>query len=87
MCVCVCVCVCVYCVDVCSQSIVVQFAAEMAHLMAASIEMAHLIGCTSCVCVCVCVCTVLMCVHRALWYSLLLRWLILWQLLLRWLIL
>ena len=42
----------------------VQFAAEMAHLMAASIEMAHLIGCTSCVCVCVC--TVLMCVHRAL---------------------
>ena len=58
-----CVCVCVYCVDVCSQSIVVQFAAEMAHLMAASIEMAHLVGCTLCVCMS---CTVLMCVHRAL---------------------
>ena len=70
----------------------VQFAAEMAHLMAASIEMAHLVGYTLCVCVCVCVCvctsyTVLMCVHRALWYSLLLRWLISWQLLSRWLIL
>ena len=31
-------CVCVY--------FLVQFAAEMSHLMAASIEMAHLVGCT-----------------------------------------
>ena len=38
----------------CVHSVVVQFAAEMAHLMAASIEMAHLVGCTLCVCVCVC---------------------------------
>ena len=49
-----CVSLCVYvvyilCWCVC---IVVQFAAEMAHLKAASIEMAHLIGCTSCVFAC-----------------------------------
>ena len=33
----------------------VQFAAEMSHLKAAAIEMAHLIGCTSCVCEFACV--------------------------------
>ena len=42
VCVCVCVCVCVTIV------FLVQFAAEMSHLLAASIEMAHLIGCTLC---------------------------------------
>ena len=56
MCVCVCVhgeCVCVHtCVHglcvTCACSFLVQFAAEIstAHLLAASIKMAHLIGCT-----------------------------------------
>ena len=41
----------------------VQFAAEMAHLIAASIEMARLVGCTVCVCVGACVCV---CVRRVL---------------------
>ena len=64
--VCVCVCVCVsYNV---MYSFLVQFAAEMAHFLADSIEMALLIGCTyvldctyvlvtyvRCVCECVCV--------------------------------
>ena len=46
----------------CAKNIVVQFAAEMARLMAASIEMAHLVVGTLCVCVCTS-CTILMCVH------------------------
>ena len=43
-------CVCVY--------FLVQFAAEMSHLLAASIEMTHLIGCTyvKCMTLCACVC-------------------------------
>ena len=41
----VCVCVCV-CVSYVMYSFLVQFAAEMAHFLADSIEMALLIGCT-----------------------------------------
>ena len=33
---------------VCDYILLVQFAAEMSHLLAASIEMAHIIGCTLC---------------------------------------
>ena len=36
------------CAFVCVTSFLVQFVAETSHLLAASIEMAHLIGCTLC---------------------------------------
>ena len=40
------------CVSFVRSQVLVQFAAEMSHLLAAPIEMAHLIGCTYKLCKC-----------------------------------